>query len=144
MIGGSSVPGSEGSAIRSVPPTSPAGGSVRSEGLQAARATMGAKARRRRIVPVLLFEFALQRDRSTDDSNVAWTRLTSKARRRLLLRQAVKRTQSPHQVDRMNAADFAVGEAVGEDVQGHAIHRIVERRNDHHVVGDVKVRITRR
>ena len=44
----------------------------------------------------------------------------------------------------MDADDLAVGEELGQGVQGHAIRRVVEGRDEHQAVGDVEVGIARR
>ena len=62
----------------------------------------------------------------------------------LLLRQAVQRAQSPHQIDGVNADHLAAREQAGQDVQCVAVVGIVERRHQHAVVGDIEVGVTRR
>ena len=49
--------------------------------------------------------------------------LENMSRRRLLLSQAVKCSESPDQVDGMDATDRTVRKAICQDAQRHAIHR---------------------
>ena len=65
-------------------------------------------------------------------------------RRRLLLRHAVKRTQSPDKIPAMNPTDGVFREGFGKNAQRLTIVRIVERRYQHNAVGDVEIRIARR
>ena len=63
---------------------------------------------------------------------------------RLLLRQAVQRAEAEDEVDAVNADDLAVGEELGQGIEGDAVGRIVERRNEHEAVGDVEVGVAGR
>src|SRR2546425_6990427 len=62
----------------------------------------------------------------------------------LLLSQAVQRPQPPHQIDSMDPNDWAIADQFGEQPERSTIVRIIERRHENHVVGDVEIRIARR
>ena len=51
----------------------------------------------------------------------------------------MQRAESPDQVDRVNADDFAAGEKLGQDVERHAVVWVVKGRHENLAVGDVKV-----
>ncbi len=59
----------------------------------------------------------------------------------LLLRHAVERAESPDQFDAVDSDDPSVRKALGQGTQRDAVVRIVERRNQNHVVGDVEIRV---
>src|SRR6185437_11215823 len=63
---------------------------------------------------------------------------------RLLLREAVQRAESPDQIDGVDADDFAIGEAAGDDVEGVAVVGIVESGDEYQAIRDVEVGIARR
>src|SRR5204862_2970709 len=65
-------------------------------------------------------------------------------RRRLLLRQTMQCSESPDQIDRMNADYRATRKCFGDTVQRDAILRIIERRYEHSAIGDVEIRVARR
>src|SRR5260370_28357705 len=58
---------------------------------------------------------------------------------RFLLGEAVEGAQAPDQVDGVDADDFAVGEAAGDDVEGVAVVAGVEGGGEDERVGDVGV-----
>src|SRR2546427_11623185 len=62
----------------------------------------------------------------------------------LLLSQAVQRPQPPHQIDSMDPNDWAIADQFGEQPERSTVVRIIERRHENHVVGDVEIRIARR
>ena len=64
--------------------------------------------------------------------------------RGLLLGQAVEGSQTPDEVDRVDADDLAIRERGGQNGEGLAVARVVEGRHQNHPVGNVKVRIARR
>src|SRR5687768_17336464 len=116
------VVGSAGRAIVSAPPTSPAGAASRSGEAHATTRRVATLARmEKRMVRVRLVvnltPGSLTGFRLTDDPERRRPRLAIGTSCRLLLREAVQRTQSPHQIDRVNAADFAIGETVGKDAE---------------------------
>ena len=57
----------------------------------------------------------------------------------LLLGHAVERAEAPDEVGAVDAGDGAVGEAVGEGVEGDAVVGVVEGGDEDEVVGDVEV-----
>src|SRR2546422_115337 len=61
----------------------------------------------------------------------------------LLLSQAVQRPQPPHQIDSMDPNDWAIADQFGEQPERSTVVRIMERRHETHVVGDVEIRIAR-
>src|SRR5213080_1416083 len=62
----------------------------------------------------------------------------------LLLSLAVQRPQPPHQIDSMDPNDWAIADQFGEQPERSTVVRIIERRHENHVVGDVEIRIARR
>ena len=51
--------------------------------------------------------------------------------------------ESPHEIKGVNPDDLPILEESGEDFQGLAIGRVIERGYEHHGVGDVKIRVAR-
>src|ERR1035437_5022884 len=64
--------------------------------------------------------------------------------RGFLLGEAVEGAEAPDQVDGVDADDFAVGEAGGDDVERAAVIRIIEGGDQDQVVGDVEVGVAGR
>src|SRR5690606_17777948 len=62
----------------------------------------------------------------------------------LLLRQAVQRAQSPHEVNTVYAHHLVLRHQLGQRGECNPIVRIVERGHYHHTVRDVEVRVARR
>src|SRR5581483_3663428 len=71
------------------------------------------------------------------------SRYTRKLDCRLLLGHAVDGAQSPDEVAAVDADDVALGEQIREDVEGYAIVRVVEHRDQHNAVCDVEVGVGR-
>ena len=63
---------------------------------------------------------------------------------RLLLREAMQGPQPQHEVDGMDADDVAIGEEVGERVEGFAVGGVVEGRDEDGPIGDVEIRVAGR
>src|SRR5665213_3604734 len=63
--------------------------------------------------------------------------------RRLRLREAVQRSETPDQIHRVNAADRAILEQPAQNAKRDAVVRIVESRNDDGGVANVKIRVAR-
>ena len=61
----------------------------------------------------------------------------------LLLRHAMKRPQTPDQVDRIDADDFSIGITRLEGLQRIVVGRITERRDDDGTVDKVVVAVAR-
>ena len=59
--------------------------------------------------------------------------------RRLLLRQTVQRSKSPHQIDGVNSEHGTVGKEFSEDSEGDAIVGIVKGGNENGGIGDVEI-----
>src|ERR1035437_94986 len=64
--------------------------------------------------------------------------------RGFLLGEAVEGTQAPDEVDGVDADDFAVGEAGGDDVERAAVIRSIEGGDQYQAVGDVEVGVAGR
>src|ERR1051325_7846746 len=62
----------------------------------------------------------------------------------LLLGQAVERAEPKYEVDGMNAHHRPVAEQFAERAERDAVVRVIERRDDHRRVADVKIRVARR
>ena len=52
--------------------------------------------------------------------------------------------EAEDEVDAVDADDLAIGEQLGQGIEGDAVGRIVERRNEHDSVGDVEIGIAGR
>lgn len=60
---------------------------------------------------------------------------------RLLLRQAVERSQAQDEVHGVDANHRPVGKQLGQDPQGLAVGRVVERRHEDGRIGNVEIRV---
>src|SRR6266404_6456049 len=58
---------------------------------------------------------------------------------RLLLGHAVERAKSEDEIAAGNAHHFAVWKQARERIQSHAIVRIIERWDEHDLIGDVEI-----
>ena len=61
--------------------------------------------------------------------------------RRLLLRQAMQRTGTEHEINGMNADDRPVLEQFAQNAERNAVVWIIERRDNDAGVGDVEIHI---
>jgi hypothetical protein len=61
---------------------------------------------------------------------------------RLLLRHAMQRAESQHQIAAGNSNNFATRKKRSQRIQRHAIARISKRRNNQQLVGNIKIGIT--
>jgi hypothetical protein len=61
-----------------------------------------------------------------------------------LLGHAVKRSQAPDEVNRVDTYDSAFGEKLAQDTESNAVIRVVESWDEDAVVGDVEVSVTGR
>ena len=52
------------------------------------------------------------------------------------------RAESPDQVTAINSDHLALREQVGQNIEGNAVVRVIEHRNQYQSIGDVEVGIT--